>query len=121
LAGVYEAIDVNDPYWALDPTALRPGISFTPFSLDYTMIVTSTAFVAPESWREVNDRWSINMQTTIGFPFSTTGLTVDEVEELLPQLRGYLSASHRISDSPELGYISVASFETESEQALAGG
>lgn len=121
LAGVFEAIDTNDPYWALDATALRPGISFTPFTADYTMIVTSTAFVAPESWRALNNRWAITMQTTIGFPFSTTGLTVDEVQELLPQLRGYLSASHRLTDTPRLGYASVASFETESEQALTGG
>lgn len=121
LAGVFEAIDANDPYWALDPTALRPGISFTPFTADYTMIVTSTAFVAPESWRALSSRWAITMQTTIGFPFSTTGLTVDEVQELLPQLRGYLSSSHRLTDRPSLGYASVASFETESEQALTGG
>lgn len=121
LAGTFEAADPDDPYWALDATALRPGISFTPFTADYTMIVTSTAFVSPESWRTVSERWGLTMQTTIGFPFSTESLTVDEVQELLPQLRGFLSASHRLSDVPQLGLVSLASFETESETALTGG
>lgn len=121
LAGTFEAADPADPYWALDTTALRPGISFTPFTADYTMIVTSTAFVSPESWRTMSERWGLTMQTTLGFPFSTAALTVDEVQELLPQLRGFLSASHRLSDVPQLGLVSLASFETESETALTGG
>ncbi|HRN28862.1 MAG TPA: hypothetical protein PK890_04065, partial [Terrimesophilobacter sp.] len=121
LTGIFEAQDPDDPYWALDATALRPGISFTPFTADYTMIVTSTAFVSPASWRTLSDRWAITMQTTIGYPFGTTDLTVDEVTELLPQLRGFLSSSHRLTESLRLGIASVASFETESEQALTGG
>lgn len=121
LTGTFEAADEHDPYWALDRSALRPGISFTPFTADYTMIVTSTAFVHPDSWPALIDRWPLAMQTTIGYPFSTSGLTINEVEELLPQLRGFLSASHRLTDSPRLGLISVASFETESETVLTSG
>src|SRR5690606_27474435 len=107
LTGTFEALDPEDPYWDLDATALRPGISFTPFTADYTMIVTSTAFVSPESWRALSNRWGLTMQTTIGFPFSTEALTVDEVQELLPQLRGFLSSSHRLADNPRLGIASV--------------
>lgn len=121
LTGTFDASEPDDPYWALDSTALRPGISFTPFTADYTMIVTSTAFVSPETWRTLSDRWALTMQTTIGYPLTTTHLSVDEVTELLPQLRGFLSSSHRLTDTPSLGLVSVASFETESEQALTGG
>src|SRR5690606_20322497 len=118
LAGTFEALDPDDPYWALDTSALRPGISFTPFAADHTMIVTSTAFVNPDSWHSLINRWPTTLQTTVGFPFSVSDLTVDEVEELLPQLRGYLSGSHRLTDTPQLGLMSIASFETESETVL---
>lgn len=121
LAGVFEAIDPDDPYWTLDTTALRPGISFTPFVADYTMIVTSTAFVAPASWRQLDNLWGITMQTTVGFPLSTNELVVDEVQELLPQLRGFVSSSHRLGGAHGFGVVSTLGFETESVESLTGG
>ncbi|MBX3310267.1 MAG: hypothetical protein KF739_07520 [Cryobacterium sp.] len=91
LSGTFDAIDPKDGFWAAARYALVPGISYTSFSGSHTRIVTGAAFIDPGSWPVVLDQTSLDATTFVGFPFSSSGLTVEEDEDLLPQLRNFIS------------------------------
>lgn len=91
LSGTFDAIDPKDGFWAAARYALVPGISYTSFSGSHTRIVTGAAFIDPGSWPVVLDQTSLDATTFVGIPFSSSGLTVEEDEDLLPQLRNFIS------------------------------
>ena len=96
LSGIFEPIDPNDSYWAMAPSALEPGLARTSPEVGYILIVTGGAFIDPGSWPAVIHDIDFVPDTTVGIPLSTSGLTVDQVEALLPQLRHFMDLSFTI-------------------------
>jgi putative ABC transport system permease protein len=98
LAGTFAPLDESAHFWALAPTAVIPAISHTSFSGTNTLIVGGTAFIDPDSWPVLLDEAPelAESTTTVGIPLSTSGLTVDEDERLLPQLRHFMDTSYTL-------------------------
>lgn len=97
LSGIFEPIDPGDPYWAMAPSALEPGLARTSPEVGNILIVTGGAFIDPGSWPVMaSEIPGIVPNTTAGIPLSTVDLTVDQIEELLPQLRYFMGLSYTV-------------------------
>jgi putative ABC transport system permease protein len=118
LSGTFDPIDPRDGFWALARSALQPGISHTSFSDSYTRIVTSAAFIDPGSWPVVVTQSGLEASTSIGIPFSTAGLTVEEDESLLPQLRNFLGQSKNVLNVARPSTVSSLTFTSDADAAL---
>ena len=96
LSGVFDPLDPAADIWSYLPTALTPSFSHTSFSGTNTRIVTGSAFIDPVSWRTLVEQYVIHQRTTIWYPFSADGLTVQKAQAVLPQLRHFLADSHAL-------------------------
>ena len=94
LSGTFDPIDPTADIWSYLPTALTPSFSHTSFSGTNTRIVTGSALIDPVSWRTLVEQYVIHQRTTIWYPFSADGLTVQKAQAVLPQLRHFLADSH---------------------------
>lgn len=99
LSGIFEPIDLNDSYWAMAPSALEPGLARTSPEVGNILIVTGGAFIDPGSWPVVIQDIGFVPDTTVGIPLSAAGLTVDQVEAVLPQLRHFMDLSFTVGSS----------------------
>lgn len=118
LAGTFEAIDPNEGFWAASPSALAPGIDYTPFGGTNTRIVKSAAFIDPGSWPTMEEQTNLAMSTTVVIPFSTAGLTVEEDEALGPQLRGFTSNAQSVASVAKAGTVASLTFGSDAEETL---
>ncbi len=119
LSGTFDAIDPSDGFWAVARSALQPGISHTSFSGSYTRIVTSAAFINPGSLPVVTEQTGLDVSTSVGIPLSTTGLSVEEDEELLPQLRRFTSQAQQVTSGAKSGTVAALSFSSDAGDTLA--
>ncbi len=118
LSGTFDALDEADGFWAAARSALQPGISHTSFSGSNTRIVTSAAFIDPGSWATLIDETRLSATTSVGIPLFTDGLTVDEDEELLPQLRHYLSQPQQVAKVANSTTVSSLIFTSDADSTL---
>ncbi|MEO6942955.1 MAG: FtsX-like permease family protein [Terrimesophilobacter sp.] len=119
LSGTFDAIDPNGGFWAAARSALKPGISYTAFSGTNTRIVTSAAFIDPGSWSTMIDQTALSVTTAVGIPFSTHGLTVDEDEALLPQLRHFISQPQQVAKIANSTTVATLVFSSDADATLS--
>ncbi len=118
LSGTFEALDPRDGFWAASPSALAPGIDYTPFGGTNTRIVIGAAFIDPGSWPVMEAETGLAMITTVVIPFSTAALTVEEDEGILPQLRSFTSTAQPVASVAHAGAIASLTFGSDSEETL---
>lgn len=118
LSGTFDAIDPADRFWAVAASALDPGISHTSFSGTNTKIVTSAAFIDPNSWAVIARETRVPVITSVGIPLSTTGLTADDDAALLPQLRHFVSQPQPVTNVAGTDTVVSLLFASDSEEAL---
>ncbi|MBX3068317.1 MAG: FtsX-like permease family protein [Cryobacterium sp.] len=118
LSGTFDSIDPEEGYWSASPSALTPGISHTAFSGSNTLIVTSAAFIDPNSLAVIKDETLLAMTTVVSIPFHGTGLTVENYEKLLPQLRNFTSQPHSVTNLANIGTVASVTFDSDAETAL---
>ncbi|HEU4849635.1 MAG TPA: FtsX-like permease family protein, partial [Terrimesophilobacter sp.] len=118
LSGAFEALDPKDGFWAASPSALRPGIDYTPFGGTNTRIVIGAAFIDPGSWPAMAKQFNTPMITTVAIPFSTAGLTVEEDEAILPQLRGFTSNAQSVTNVAKPEAVTSLTFGSDAETTL---
>jgi putative ABC transport system permease protein len=118
LSGTFEALDPKDGFWAAAGSALEPGIDYTPFSGTNTRIVIGAAFIDPGSWPVMESQTGLPMTTTVVIPFSTAGLTVDEDEQLGPQLRSFTSTTQIFANVAKAGTVTSLTFGSDAESTL---
>lgn len=118
LSGTFEALDPKDGFWAASPSALQPGIDYTPFGGTNTRIVVGAAFIDPDSWPVMAEETGLPMVTTVVIPFSTAGLTVEEDEAIVPQLRSFTSTAQPVANLAKPGAVSSLTFGSDAEETL---
>lgn len=118
LSGTFDALDPKDGFWAAARSALTPGIDHTSFSGSNTRIVTSAAFIDPGSWATMIDETRLATTTAVGIPFSTDGLTVDEDEALLPQLRNFISQPLQVAKVATSTTVASLVFNSDADATL---
>ncbi|GAA3733252.1 FtsX-like permease family protein [Leifsonia bigeumensis] len=118
LSGTFEAVDPKDGFWAASPSALQPGIDYTPFGGTNTRIVVGAAFIDPGSWPAMADQTSLSMLTTVAIPFSMAGLTVEEDEAIIPQLRGFTSNAQSVANVAKPQVVTSLTFGSDAETTL---
>lgn len=121
LTGIFEAIDPEEDYWGIATDVLQPVVSYFGFGGPPNPIVTSRAFVDADSWRSVVDAYPTGISTTVGYPFSTAGLSIDEIAALVPQLHGFTSGSHPVTGFAFEAYDTTVTFRSDAESALHTG
>ena len=118
LSGTFEAADPRDGFWAASPSALEPGIDYTPFAGTNTRIVIGAAFIDPGSWPAMFEDMRPAIITTVVIPFSTAGLTVEEDEAILPQLRSFTSSAQSVANVARPDAVSSLTFSSDAEETL---
>lgn len=118
LSGTFEALDPLDGFWAASPSALQPGIDYTPFAGTNTRIVIGAAFIDPGSWPAMAKQFNAPMVTTVVIPLSTAGLTVEEDEAILPQLRSFTSNAQSVANVSKPEAVTSLTFDSEAEPTL---
>lgn len=122
LSGIFEATDPGEDYWGVATNILEPVISYFGFGGPPNPIVTSAAFVDADSWSSVVDAYASGMSTTVGYPFMTSGLTIGDIAELQPQLRGFQSVAHLMDKRFWANmYVPTVTFRTDAGLALHTG
>ncbi|MBX3091388.1 MAG: FtsX-like permease family protein [Cryobacterium sp.] len=119
LSGTFDALDPGDGFWAVARSTLEPGISHTPFSGSNTKIVTSAAYIDPGSWSVFVAETGLSPTTSVGIPLSTAGLTVEEDEALLPQLRRFTSQPQSVAKVASTSTVSSLVFGSNAGDVLA--
>lgn len=118
LSGTFEALDPLDGFWAASPSALQPGIDYTPFGGTNTRVVIGAAFIDPGSWPAMTKQFNAPMITTVVIPLSTAGLTVEEDVAILPQLRGFTSNAQPVANVAKPDAVTSLTFDSEAEPTL---
>ena len=96
LAGVFQARDAGDGYWAHTPGSLEPSV-LSAGKQEPT--ITALAYLNPASWPQVTATGA-RAATLAWFPVRSDALSATDATRLAIQLRAFTRLPHRIAPPP---------------------